>query len=114
MSQTKKPAIIDLLCVIVSRGTGNKVVKILDALKVDFQLLSLGQGTADSSMAEYFNLDAKEKEVVFAIIKTKNENLILANLNKLLKLEEKNTGIAATIPIKSATYSLVEQMGFEF
>lgn len=114
MPEAKKPAIIDLLCVVVPRGTGDKATKILAALKVDFQLLSLGQGTADSTMAQYFNLDAKEKEVVFAIIKTKNENLILANLNNILQLEEKNTGIAFTMPIKSATYSLVEQMGFEF
>lgn len=108
----KKPPVAEVLVVIVNRGKAEKVVKVLNNIRVDMQMTSLGKGSADSSMAEYFGLDVTEKEIVFAIIKLKDAEQILSVLNEKMKFTQKNTGLALTIPIKSATYNLLEQLGF--
>lgn len=108
----KKDPIIEFLMVIVERGKVEKATAILQSMRVDAQVVSFGKGTADSSMAEYFGTEGKEKEVLFAIIKMKDEEIILSTLSEKLKFEEKNTGLAVTLPIKSATYSTLEFLGF--
>ena len=50
--------------------------------------------------------------MIFAIIKLRDEETILTTLSEKLKFEEKNTGLALTLPIKSATYSTLEVLGF--
>ena len=72
----KKDPIIEFLMVIVERGKVEKATAILQSMRVDAQVVSFGKGTADSSMAEYFGTDGKEKEVLFAIIKMKDEEII--------------------------------------
>lgn len=112
--ENKKSPIIELLMVIVNRNEDEKTMKILRHLNVEMQLLSLGRGTADSSFSDYLGLDNKEKSIIFCIIKLKDSSEILKLLYEKLNLKEKNTGVALTIPIKSATYSLIERMGFVF
>lgn len=111
---SKRPPIIELLVIIVDRNKGEKVIRILNTLNVNLQVLSLGKGTADSTMADYFAVDTGEKDVIFALIKLKQAEKILEIINDNLKLDEKNTGIAFTIPVKSAMYSVIEKMGFDF
>jgi len=110
----KRPPIIELLMVIVNRDEDEKTMKILNNLNVDLQLLSLGKGTADSSLSDYLGLDVKEKCIIFSIIKLKDSEDILKVLKEKLYLHKKNTGVALTIPIKSATYNLIDKMGFVF
>ncbi len=110
----KKTPIIELLIVIINKSKGEKAIKILNNLNINIQMLCFGKGTADSTMADYFGLDLGEKEVIFSLIKLKDSQKILNIINDKLQLDNKNTGIALTIPIKSAMYSLVEKMGFEY
>ncbi|NCB48655.1 MAG: hypothetical protein EOM55_03445 [Clostridia bacterium] len=110
----KKSPIIELLVVIVNRDEDENTIKILDNLNVDLQLLSLGKGTADSSLSDYLGFDIKEKTIIFSIIKLKDSDDILKILNEKFNFKKKNTGVALTIPIKSATYSLIDKLGFVF
>lgn len=110
----KKSPIIELLMVIVNREEDEKAIKILSNLHVELQILSLGVGTADSSLGDYLGLDIKEKSIILALIKLKDSVEILRTLNEKLNFDKKNTGMALTIPIKSAAYSLIERMGFVF
>lgn len=113
-NENKKPPIIELLMVIVNRDEDEKTMKILNSLNVDLQLLSLGEGTANSSLSQYLGLDIKEKCIIFSIIKLRDSENILKELIAKLNLKAKNTGVALTIPIKSATYNLIDKMGFIF
>ena len=110
----KKPPIIELLVLIVNENVEEKTIKLLNNLDIDLQLLSQGMGTADSMLSEYFGVTQSEKSIFFALIKLKDSPKILDILNKKLNLDTKNTGIAFTIPIKSAMYSLIEKMGFTY
>ncbi len=110
----KKPPIMELLMVVVNREEDEKTIKILQNLEVDLQLLSFGKGTADSSLSDYLGMDTKEKCIIFALIKLKDSEDILKKLGEKLNLKKKNTGVALTMPIKSAIFSVVEKMGFVF
>lgn len=112
-TQTKKLPIIELLCVVTQKNKGEKVIKILNALNVNLQILSLARGTADSTLQDYFAIDIGEKDMIFALIKIKHREKIMRLINENLELDKKNTGLAFTIPIKSAMYSVLSQMGFE-
>ena len=69
-----------------------------------------GSGTATSAIADLFGLDNREKEVVFAVIKHDDSNLILDSLEEKFLTVEKYAGIAMTIPLKSITNQSLEQI----
>ncbi len=112
-NEQKKLPVVELLGVVVTKNKGETAVKILNALNVNLQILTYAKGTADSTIAEYFDLDSGEKDMVFALIKVKHKQKILDALSTHLSLGTAD-GIAFTIPIKSAMYSTLSQMGFEF
>jgi hypothetical protein len=108
----KMEPIVELLMLVVDRDFGDNTVKILNSLHVDLQLLSLGYGTADSTMDDYLGLDKRQKSIIFALIKLKDSEKILKIMEEKFNFNKRNTGLALTIPIKSATLNLIEQMGY--
>jgi len=110
----KVPPIIETLFVIIDKEKGDFVCQILNKLKIELKVISRGKGTASSSMASLFGLGSLEKEIIIAVIKLKDSEKILKILNEKLQLEEKRYGIAFTIPIKSATSDLLEEIGYYF
>jgi len=110
----KRAPLIELVMIIINRDGTEKAVKVLNNLQIDLQMISIGEGTADSSLSDYLGLDKKEKSVIFCVVKLKDKNEILSVLNEKLKFDKKNTGVALTIPIKSAPFALIERMGFVF
>ena len=108
----KHKAVAEMLVVIVSRGKSKKVIEILQEENVDLQILSMGSGTAASNVGDMFNLDSLEREVLFAIINIKNKKAINDKLKEMFD-EGKTTGIAFSVPIKSATSDLVERLGYK-
>jgi len=98
-----KAPIYQLLVVIVNRGKGSEVTDFLKSLKVEINIVGFGSGTAPSGLANLLGLYSKEKEIVFAVIKLKNSDKILDGLEDKILFQEKNAGIAFTIPLKSMT-----------
>lgn len=109
---TKNPPIIECLVVICSRGQGGNVTNILSSLRIDTQLISLGKGTADKQMAEYFDLNSDEKEIVFALIKLKHAKKIVDVIQEKMRFGKENKGLCFTLPLKSATSSTIERLNF--
>lgn len=116
--KTKKPSltppILETLFVIIDKERGDYVSQLLTNLKVELKVISRGKGTANSNMANILGLGNLEKEIIIAVIKLKDSDKILETLNKKLLLEEKHYGIAFTIPIKSATSDMLEEVGYYF
>lgn len=105
-----KPPKMEMLMVVVKRGKGDDVADFLKTMKVDLNIVSFGSGTATSAIADLFGLDNREKEVVFAVIKHDDSNLILDSLEEKFLTVEKYAGIAMTIPLKSITNQSLEQI----
>ncbi len=102
--------IIELIVVITPKSQGEKVVELLSRSNVDLQLMTLGKGTAGSAVADYFDISESEKKVFFALTQKEKAQEIMALLDNTLNAS-KNKTIVFSLPLRSAMYSVIEQMG---
>ena len=108
------PPILETLILIINKEKSDYACEILKSLRSEVNVISRGKGTANSKMASLFGLGSLEKDIIISIIKLKDSEKILQTLNEKLQLEQKHFGIAFTIPIKSATSELLEEVGYYF
>lgn len=111
---TTVPPILEMLVLIINKEKSDYACELLKSLKSDLNVACRGKGTASSSMANLFGLGSLEKDIIISIIKLKDSEKILQTLNEKLQLEHKHYGIAFTIPMKSATSELLEEVGYYF
>ena len=110
--EKKLPPVVEMLVAIVKKGKGDEVTKILNAYRIDLQIISQGHGTASSAMADLLGFSVTEKDVVVAVVPMKDTKDILAKIEEVLQIKEKATGIAFTFPLKSATSEMMRAIGY--
>lgn len=81
-------------------------------------LITLGKGTANSEMLDYFGLEDSEKAVIFGVITDTVWNTLKKGLQSKLQIDIPGTGIAFTIPLSSIggkreLLFLTENQGYE-
>ena len=59
---------LSLLMTVVSRNLGEKYLKFYLEQQVDVQPVTLGRGTANDAMLDYFGLESHEKAVLFSVV----------------------------------------------
>jgi len=91
----------ELICVIVNFGHGSKVIKIAKKVGITGGTIFLGKGTAQSRILKLLDLSDVRKEIVLMGARKEKAFAALEELNKELKLEKPNHGIAFSIPIKN-------------
>ncbi len=111
-NEKKVPPVVEMLVAIVKKGKGDEVTKILNAYRVDLQIISQGYGTADSTMADLLGFSVTEKDVVLAVVPMKDSKDMLDKIEEVLQFKEKATGIAFTVPLKSATSEMMRAIGY--
>ena len=111
-TEKKLPPVVEMFVAIVKKGKGEEVTKILNAYRIDLQIISQGHGTASSAMADLLGFSVTEKDVVVAVIPMKDTKDILAKIEEVLQIKEKATGIAFTVPLKSATSEMMRAIGY--
>ena len=114
--QTTKgnPAPIELLVVIVDRGKTDLVNQILSAYNVNSGVTTFAEGTAISKKVDFFGFGVIEREVVWAFVKVEDVDDILKQLTDELHLEKHHTGIAMTLPVKSASSNLLDLLSISY
>lgn len=105
------PPILQLLTIIVKRGTGDEVNSYLKSIGIKAKMTSYGSGTADSSLQSLLGLYNKEKELIFAVIPVENSEVLLDELEARFLNKEDYEGIAFTIPLKSIVKNSVQSIG---
>lgn len=90
---------IELLCIIVNVGVGNKVLHAAKEHGVTGGTIFLGRGTINNSLLKFLALDDIRKEIVLLIVDKSVEESLMADLNKQFKFEKPNHGIAFTTSI---------------
>lgn len=94
---------IELLCLITNEKNDKKVKNIEEKYQLPFNITSFGNGTASSSVLNYFGLEKIKKYIYFSLINNENKKTILKEIKKELKLNTPGNGIAFTIPLSSST-----------
>lgn len=77
---------------------------------VSHELIHHATGTASSAILDMFGVGTSEKMILSAFIPSDHSNVIMENLNLSLKLEEKNKGIAFTLPITGMASNIMEEL----
>lgn len=90
-----------ILITIIDRKMCPRVLKMFEELKVNFNTILHGKGSANSELLQYFGLAETEKSVIFSIVSKKDAPEILENIFELFEFSRRGTGVAFTIPIKS-------------
>lgn len=102
---------LKLLVSIFEHKYEKRLEELLNKNNVIFKLVTHGNGTASSSMLNYFGLTETKKIVNISLIPDYIEEKILKQINRTLNIESRGKGISFTIPLTSANKFLLE--GFD-
>ena len=91
------------LVVITDKGKDSKFKRLLKRYHIGFSFVVNGNGTASSSLLNYFGLEDVKKKIISSVIPDSLEQKILYDLYNKAGLKEYGGGIAFTINITSAT-----------
>lgn len=92
---------VKLIVVIVNKNKGERVIEELSAYGMNYVHATLGVGTAPTSLSEIFATGETEKAVVLGTAEESAIPALWECLREHFAFEEKDTGIAFTVPLKS-------------
>lgn len=97
---------LSLIFMIFDKKHEKKYKFLLDIYKVKYRVVLYGNGTASSSVLQYFGLNEIKREVLLAITPTITSKYILKQLDQKFKISEPGNGIAFTVPLSSSTKNM--------
>lgn len=92
---------LKLFFAIVDKNKAEKVIAALQKCGLNHPQAALGTGTAPSALSELFGTGETEKVVVLGTAEESVVPALYDVLRKKFAFEERNTGIAFTVPVKS-------------
>lgn len=104
----------ELLITIVERGKSEKVCEILSVYDCQYNLVTLGEGTAKSEATDIFGFGIVEREIIWSLINPIMSSKILRTINDTLELEKPQKGIAMTIPCNAASNLMLDILGINY
>ncbi len=92
---------IYMMVTIANRGIGSRMLSFYRENGLPVILSTLGAGTANSDVLDYFGLEATEKTVMAAVVTRETWRLLKRGLQKKMNIDVPGTGIAFIIPFSS-------------
>ncbi len=90
-----------LMVTIANRNIGSKMMSFYKEYGQDMILGTLGTGTANSEILDYFGLEATEKTVMLSTVTRERWKALKKGLQKQMNIDVPGTGIAFIIPLSS-------------
>lgn len=100
---------LQILCVIVDRGFGSKVCRILTREGMALQYVALAHGTAHSVYIDYLGLAEPEKEMVLTLTNGAATGRIFEALRGGMDLDVPGKGIAFALPLTAITKTALQK-----
>ena len=88
-----------LYTIIVPRGQGGNVIRILRTNHSSAQFYQMGEGTASSKIREILDIEDTKKDIVYSIVSGEAVKEIKRELDAYFIASKRNRGIAYTIPL---------------
>lgn len=92
---------LSLLMTVTSRNIGEKYLKFYLEHQIEVQLVTLGRGTANDAMLDYFGLESHEKAVLFSVIDDGKWKELSTGLHRSMQIDVPGTGVAFLLPLAS-------------
>lgn len=99
-----------LLTTIVARGKGDKVVAMFNQKEIMFNLIILGEGTADSEILDYLGIGEIDKDVVLSIVSEEKIEDVIEELREKMQFNLPGKGIAFTVPLSSIAARMLKHI----
>lgn len=90
-----------MMVTIANRSIGSKMLAFYKKHEQNLILSTLGKGTANSEILDYFGLEATEKAVMFSVATRERWKELKKGLQKEMNIDVPGTGIAFLIPLSS-------------
>lgn len=97
-----------MLFIIINRNDEKKIINIINKYKVGFKVVVYGQGTASSSLLEYFGLSRQEKSIITMVLPPIVCKHILREIEHKINVNEHGKGIAFSISLSSSTKYMLD------
>jgi uncharacterized protein YfbU (UPF0304 family) len=88
-----------LLVTIVDRENSEEYIELLNHDKPRFQVVSLGHGTANSEILDYFGLAETDKTLILAIVEDGDVKALFEELAKKESIHRHGGAVAFTVSI---------------
>lgn len=90
-----------LMTAIITRDRTRDFAAFYDRYGVPVNFITLGNGTANNELLDYFGLDGTEKAVIFSVVTRKTWKKIKTGLEREMQIDVPGTGVAFIIPLAS-------------
>ena len=90
-----------MMVTIVARNLGEKYLRFYEENRQEVQLVTLGRGTANDEMLDYFGLENREKAVIFSVVTDDRWKNLKHGLIRKMQIDVPGSGVAFVIPLSS-------------
>lgn len=90
-----------MMTAIITRDRTRDFASFYDRQGVPVNFITLGNGTANHEILDYFGLDGTEKAVIFSIVTRKTWKKVKTGLEQEMRIDIPGTGVAFIIPLSS-------------
>lgn len=90
-----------MMTAIITRDRTRDFAAFYDRQGVPVNLITLGNGTANHEILDYFGLDGTEKAVIFSIVTRKTWKKVKTGLEQEMRIDIPGTGVAFIVPLSS-------------
>lgn len=94
---------IKMAITIVKRGMGNKFVDYFKKMKLHYNFLCLGTGTASSEILDCLGLEKTDKDVIITMLPCSKISAVLKGAEEKFHISAPGGGILFTIPLTSVS-----------
>ena len=96
------PKKLSLYFVIVNKGHGEAVVKLLHSrFQTSLTYVHKGEGTATAVVSEILGFNDNRKDVIISVIKREQLKEIKEEIESFFAIHKKNKGVAFSVPLDS-------------
>lgn len=95
------PKKLSLYFVIVNKGHGDAVVKLLSRFGISLTYIHRGEGTANSVVSEILGFNDNRKDVIISVIRKDKLSEIKEEIESFFAAHKRNKGVAFSVPLDS-------------
>lgn len=113
MAKKKVICPVEIICVTIDRKLEKDVAEVLLKHGVQHYVTFLADGTAKTSMGDLFGFGITEKSVLIGLVERERSRNLLEDLREEIGYDKEGRGLAMTLPLSSATSTMLEMLNIE-
>ena len=95
--------VVKLLVTIMDRGKGERVVDFYRSRGLPYHFITLGFGTSNSQILDYFGLSETEKDIVLTLVQGDHSRRLLEDTTNDFRMTGPGRGILFTLPLSGVS-----------